>query len=72
MEQMKRRRIELSDFHSPVVYWAMCGLFTAFFVILQLVDVIPYPQEKRDAIIGSVTIGGTALVFLWLAVSFRR
>lgn len=72
LEAMKHLRIKPSDFRSPIICWALFVLFSFMFVIYQLVDVVPYPHMRRDWLIGSLIIGGAALGFLWLALSFRR
>ncbi|MDB5357325.1 MAG: hypothetical protein JWN24_3778, partial [Phycisphaerales bacterium] len=47
MTPMSRPLIKLSDFHTPIVYASVSGLFGVLFVLWQIVNVAPYPNEKR-------------------------
>jgi hypothetical protein len=69
---MKHPRIQSTADCSPIICWSLCGLFSFLFIIYQLVDVVPYPQMKRDWVIGSLVLAGAALGFLWLALASHR
>ena len=52
---------------SPLICWSLFVLFTALTIIWQLADVKPYPNMRRDYVIGTVAFVGATLVFLLLA-----
>ena len=52
---------------SPLICWSFFTLFFALTVLLNIVDVKPYPSMNRDLVIGTLVFAGGSLVFFVLS-----
>jgi hypothetical protein len=67
--------VKIGDFklwRSPAVCWSLFIFFCVMSVVWQIVAVKPYPNEKRDWLVGTIILGGLALLFLVLGCRAKK